>query len=398
MARQEGGYTLAELIVVILIFSIVMTLITVSFNRIVASSAQIIKAAETDIGGLIGLELLRCDLELAGFGLPWSIPSGATYSEAGSGVLVAGCRNGCPGAAAARFNDAPGAAPRAYQSGDNVGFNGSDYLVLKGTALGMSAASRSWSYLNYSSSGTVFKQSKSEVELKPGNSERVIVLKGGAQAGAATRELVTDGPGSSFSLVFNQPVPRAFRPASREEVHLVYGVAPADKNGFPLAFPFNRADYYLSRSAGVPSSCAPGTGVLYKTTLNHNGTTTNYPILDCAADLQVVFLLDANGSGEVNYHASDLSGSGYTAEVLRQQVKEIRVYILAQQGRKDPGFSYPVSDPTKAIVVGDAGLNRALATVLGSVWTEAALTESVGRDWRNYRWKVYTIVVQPKNL
>jgi prepilin-type N-terminal cleavage/methylation domain-containing protein len=395
MARHEEGYTLAELVVVILIFSVVMTLVSVSFNRIVANSAQIAKSADSDIGGLIGLELLRGDLELAGFGLPWSL-SGVSYSEAPGRVLVTGCPDGCPGADASLFNDAPHGAPRAVVAGNNVGYNGSDYLVLKGTALGMNATSRSWSYLNYSSVGAVIKPSKSEVELKPGNGDRVIVLKNGVSGGVATRELVTDG--GAFTLVFNPKFPQAFLPQSVLDSYLVYGVAPAATDGSALSYPFNRADYYLSRPSDISPNCAPGTGLLYKTIWDQNGSFTKYPILDCVADLQVIFYVDTDGDGKVDYHIPDLSDPDYTADGVRQRVKEIRVYILAQQGRKDPGFQYPVSDPNKAIVVGDPGLNQSLGTVLGSVWTQSALSNSFGADWRNYHWRVFTIVAQPKNL
>jgi len=246
MVRHQEGYTLTELVVVILIFSVVMTVMSVAFNKIAVSSGQIVKAAETDIGGLIGLELLRSDLELAGFGLPWSLPADARYTEAADGVEVKGCADGCPGANAHLFNDAPSAAPRGVVLGNNVGYNHSDYLVLKGTALGMSATSRSWSYLNYRSTGAIIKPSKSEIELVPGVGDRVIVVKTGVSRGVATRELVTAG-GSAFSLRFNLPLPQAFQPPSGIDSYQVFGVAPADSDHplDPLAFPFNRADYYL---------------------------------------------------------------------------------------------------------------------------------------------------------
>jgi prepilin-type N-terminal cleavage/methylation domain-containing protein len=406
MVRHQEGYTLTELVVVMLIFSVVMTVISVSFNRIAVSSGQIVKAAETDIGGLIGLELLRSDLELAGFGLPWSLPAGASYTEAGNGVIVTGCADGCPGADAYLFNDAQSVppVPRGIVLGNNVGYNHSDYLVLKGTALGMSAAARSWSYLNYSSTGVTIKPNKSEVELKPADDsdkgDWVIVLKTGVHDGVASRELVTDG-GSAFSLRFNKFLPAAFWPGSREESHQVFGVAPGDQDPpLPkLAFPFNRADYYLSRPAGISGSCAEHTGVLYKTTLNQNGSLTRYPLLDCVADLQVIFFLDRDGNGEVDDHRPALaSDPSPTQEELQKEVKEVRLYILAQQGKKDPGYLYPVSDPNKVIVVGDASLDKSLRETFGSVWTQAALADRFGSDWRHYHWKVYTIVVQPKNL
>jgi prepilin-type N-terminal cleavage/methylation domain-containing protein len=397
MARHEEGYTLVELLVVIMIFSVVMMLITVSFNRIAASSAQIVKSAETDIGGLIGLELLRRDLELAGFGLPHAFPAGFKYAEADVDLfLVKGCPDNCPRSAAARFNDAqlypaPGNVPRALQSGDQAGLNGSDYLVLKGTALGMNSVSGSWSYLNYTSHGAIIKLSKSEVELKEGTSARVIVLKSETRPDGATRQLVTDG--SDFSLPFDAELPSAFRPRNNSDIYLVYGVDNHPLN--PLRFPFNRADYYLSRTANTSSFCAPGTGVLYKSTIDQNGSSTQYPLLDCVLDLQVVFHLDSNGDGEGDLHASDLSGTHDTASSLREDVKEVQVHILAQQGKKDPAYQYPLSDPDRAIVVGAAGPSLPF---FGSIWTQSRLASQVGPDWRNYHWKVYSIVVRPKNL
>lgn len=388
--RRDQGYTLVELVVVIFIFAVVMALISVSFNRIVSSSGQIVKSGETDIGGLIGLEFFRCDLELAGFGLPWSFPDNVllTYVEIdpSKGVLMDGCPDGCPNAQPSKFNDSPPAAPRAYIIGNNVGYNGSDYLVLKGTALGMKKTSRKWSYLNYSSIGDA-KPSKSEVELTPGNSDWVISLRTGFRAGQAVRELVTDG--STFQLLFNTPFPDAFKPTSKQDVFLVYGVDDSSPT-----FPFNRADYFISRNDKEPYKispiCAPGTGLLIKAVINQNGSVTHYPILECVADMQVVLYLDTNGDGQVDFH----SNSQLAASDLREQLKEIRVYILAQQGKKDPGYSYPVTDSDKAMIVGDAGLDPSL----GRWWSQTDLSNTFGPDWRNYHWKVYTIVVQPKNL
>jgi prepilin-type N-terminal cleavage/methylation domain-containing protein len=392
MARHEAGYTLVELVVVILIFSIVMTLIAVSFNRIAASSAQIVRSAETDIGGLIGLELLRTDLELAGFGLPWSLPSGFSYSEGG-------CLVNCD-----QYTDAPGDVPRAVVAGAGAGLNGSDYLVLKGTALGSNAASRSWSYLNYTSNGVLIKPSRSEAELSPASGDRVIVLKTGG-TGVANRELVARAD-QNFTLFLDQIRnldAAVFRPNEPAGRYLVYDVAPPDTQtpGENLEFPFNRADYYLKIPAsGVSTSCAHkdlshGAGTLYKTVISHNSAVpTYYQLLDCVADLQVVFFLDTDGDGAGDYHTgAELLDKHYTASMLREQLKEIRVYILAQQGRRDPGYLYPVGDDNQAIFVGDPG-----PPALGRAWKRSDLDAKLGADWRNYHWKLYTISVRPKNL
>lgn len=395
MIRDRDGYTLVELVVVMLIFSLVMTLISASFNRIVASSGQLSKSVETEIGGLIGLELLRNDLEAAGFGLPWKLPDEVTYQETTKGEMVPGY----PGTAASSYNDpAPNEPPRPYRSGDNVGYNQSDYLVLKGTPLAMNQTSRCWAYLNYSSSTeAVIKQSKSGSELLLGGNERVVVLRSSIRSGAPQRELVTDGAGSSvFTLVYNKVLP-GFLPKSKEEQYLVYGVAPkADGSANNvLAYPFNRSDYYLKRTSAMTRSCAKNTGVLYKTTIDHPGEKevpegeeleeaapayTPYPILDCVADFQVLFMMETSNDGTLVPH-SDIGI--YSAEQLRELLKEVRLYVMVQEGKQDPTYSYPIEDPGRVIVVGDR------------IWNKQKF---VANDWLNYRWKVYTIVVQPKNL
>jgi hypothetical protein len=395
MARLEAGYTLVELVVVIGIFTVVMTLISTSFNRIVASSGQIVKSVETDIGGLIGLELLRSDLESAGFGLPWSFPSGSTtftYEEVRAGALVV------EGVDASLFNDRYPRAPRAYVTGDDQGYNGSDYLVLKGTSVGMNEVCRKWSYLTYSSTGAVVKASKSEVELKPGNNDSVVVIKTGITAGGSSRELVTNGFGSSsFSLLFNKPLPDGFQPKSKQDSYMVYGVAEKNNDGkpVPLSFPYNRADYYISRKDDISKTCATGTGVLYKTVINQSGSLTWYPLLDCVADLQVSFMLDGTSNdgslvAHKDIYRETLKGLfGITMtddqadQALRAHMKGVIVYVLAQQGKKDAGYRFPASQ----IKVGDH-----------RTWSQSELAAKLGADWMQYHWKVYTIAVQPKNL
>ncbi len=389
--EMERGYTLVELLVSMLIFAVVMTLISGSFGRIVRSSSQLGRSEESDIAGLIGFEVMRSDVELAGFGLPWSVSDEINYTEASaSDQFVNSCSDGCPDAMPSLYNDRPYMdAPPAYRVGDNVGFNGSDYLVLKGTALGTNTVCRSWCYLK---KGGGTRPSRISPELSSGSRDRVIVLRNEVGSEGASRSLVSDG--SDFTVALNKDgFPEAFTPAEATDTYLVYGVANY-YSGAKLSFPFNRSDYYINRKSDKMSkSCNEGTGLLYKTVINHQGDPTKYPLLDCAADMQVVFYFDTNGDGEIDYHPV-LARETPDAQKLREQLKEIRVYVLAQQGLPDPAFLYPVASPSRAIVVGDP----ALSDELGHVWSERALAQMFGANWRNYHWKVYTIVVQPKNL
>lgn len=398
--KRTAGYTLIELMVVLLIFGIVMTLISVTFARIVRSSSHLSNAGETDIGGLIGLELMRSDLELAGYGLYWKLPVGAedriAYTETRSDlVTVHRCLDGCPGAKPSCFDDSTYDSdryiPRAYRVGNNVGYNGSDYLVLKGTAVGIGKVCRSWGYVNNLGSVSLPPQGDEEQRFKKGDG--VVVIRSGVINNTQVRELVMhDG---DFCLSFDDPLPSSFRPKDSVDSYLVYGVD--DKGG--LAFPFNRADYYISRPEDISSTCAPGTGVLYKSAITQERWHALYPILDCVADMQVLLYWDTNGDGIIDYRGDDLAvddkaeiveAVASNAAEFREKLKEVRVYILAQQGRKDLSYSYPVTDPDKAVAVGDG--------VLGRFWNATQMTATFGADWRNYHWKLYTIVVQPKNM
>jgi hypothetical protein len=154
--------------------------------------------------------------------------------------------------------------------------------------------------------------------------------------------------------------------------NIVYGI----DNVQPVR-PFNRADYYIDNTA-VPQRCAPNTGVLVKVVLPHDGTApTLLPLLDCVADMQIVYGLDNNADGAVEAWSSDIS-AGMTAEDIRTQLAEVRVHILAQEGQRDDSYT----TPSGTIFVGSQGVGRNF---------------NVGVN-TNYRWKQYSIVVKPKNL
>ncbi|MDA8088206.1 MAG: hypothetical protein M0Z75_16100, partial [Nitrospiraceae bacterium] len=65
---------------------------------------------------------------------------------------------------------------------------------------------------------------------------------------------------------------------------------------------------------------------------------------------------------------------------------EVRVFILAQEGQKDPSYKYPAN--LNPIFLGDPGV--------GANYT-LDLTNDANSQL-NYRWKVYTIIEKPMNL
>lgn len=393
---DNRGFTLVEILVAMAIFLTILMVTTTTFDLIAKHAGQQSKSAETLVESVVGLEVLRSDLKQAGFGLPWTVPStisSASYKEAqvttddipAPGFWPATA----PPAPATHwvnsFNDAPANAPRAIQSAETA-FNvdasghGSKYLVIKSMLVGASPASKKWTNVAFSSAGKSIRQ-WGDPSRDLADTDRVIVVKNSLITTPPTQQLMVTDAGA-FSARFNN-YSTLILPHQEGDTYEVYGVDSND-----LIMPFNRADYYVMRPAtGMPADCAPHTGVLYKSVLNHaDGSFTPTPLFDCVADLQVVYGVDSSGSGTgtVNNHQTDTFTS---AEDIRNQLREIRVYLLSHEGKKDRSYT----TPSRYVTVGEdfGGVLR------GRVFDLQTL---IGGDWQNYRWKVHTIVVRPKNL
>lgn len=366
--RQRAGFTLIELLVVVAILGLVLAGISDLFINLLGQYKQQGKISESNIEGIIGLELLRQDLERAGYGLPW-VMGGISYSEAA-------------GTPASNYNDSPGNPPRPIVSGNDLDFvngtNSSDYLVIKSAnIIRKPLTAQRWSYLT-SAGAKVWQPLSAPENLQPG--DYVIVLSPGT-TDAAARTLISSVTTSSWSPTFSdaQKSSEGFMPSDPQSpANWVYGIYDSQPR-----MPFNRADYYISQTtvgAPLPQRCAPNTGVLVKSMISHsNGSATeNMPLLDCVASMQVVYRLDTNGDGTIDQVKDDISAM--SAQDIRQQVKEIRVYVLTHEGQMDKNYTYPAGK----IYVGDPLVGGGKDFNIGS--------------YTHYRWKLYTIVVQPENM
>ncbi|MDD2337390.1 MAG: PilW family protein [Geobacteraceae bacterium] len=381
---NQAGFTLVEMIVVMAIFIVVIIIATDSFNTILSRSNLLSRSAESNIEGVVGLEMFRHDLNQAGFGLPWEFDAATPpqYNEA----AVAPANN---------YNDAPTGVPRAFLAGNNLEGAGilekTDYLVLKGSSLASDNASQRWSYVNYSSVGSSKPKIWSSANLSAG--DRVIVLRRAFTSTGYVNRLVYDT--STFYTTYSQNgfATGTFTPAYPQESFYLYGISTGNPR-----MPFNRSDYFVKRPASIPNYCADNTGVLYKSNvLQNNGTLDEIPVLDCVADMQVVFGwdLDEDGTVEAYSDADGTTVNGGTStvvkntmkdsELIRNRLKLVKIYLLVQDGRKDPNFRNE-----KDILVGSTDEQS-----LTKKYDVAAINSN---KWTNYRWKIYRIVVSPKNL
>lgn len=381
---SSRGFTLIELIIVMAIFMGVIIISSQAFNKILSISTQQTKSSESDTQGVIGLEMLRMDLEHAGYGLPWLLGFVAEFDEGQAAV-----GHLAPGINTEGFNDKYNATsdtnkvPRAVQAAASP-TDGRDYLVIKSILAGMNDAVKKWTYVQGTGATSTLKTWGSS-DFKAG--ERVITIDSRTKRLIGASATATDFYYSITTA--NMTPPDAFKPQKDTDVYVTYGVAdPPTGATIDLRVPYNRVDYYVNRpttAGAMPPRCAPGTGILYKAVMNHSGGgfSPEYPLVECIADMQVIFALDTNGDGGVDLYVAENGLTGLSAKEIRTQLKEIRVYIVGHEGGKDSNFVYPQS----SIVVGEFGNGRTLD-----------LNVMVGADYKYYRWKIYKLSVSPRNI
>ena len=392
MSPGSRGFSLVELIVVMGIFLTVMLISSAAFKIIANSSSQQSKSVETQIEGIVGLEVLRADLQQAGFGLPWTFQNPITstsYVESVMGSNMPQAGFWPAGDPSTNFNDAPAGIPRAILS-SNTNFNidaannGSKYIVIKSTTAATNDTSKKWTNVSFVA-GVKGVKTWGDPSRDFAAGDRVIVVKNNLITTPPSRQLMVTPTGNYFAPFSNYSTTLMTNHLDGD-TYQIYGVGTGN-----LQMPFNRADYYIMTPAtNMPQGCAPHTGVLYKVNISHSSggqaPLGGIPLLDCVADMQIVYGLDTMNSGSVNFHTVTAPA---TADLQRAQIKELRVYILAQDGKQDTSFKYP----SQTVDVGESFDGG--ATITGKRFDLLAL---IGTGWQNYRWKVYTIVVRPLNL
>ncbi len=374
--KGTEGISLIEILVSIAILGIIMAMNTQLLQHMITGSTRQNTIANTQYETTLGLELMRSDIEGAGYGLADDI-SGISYTEATV-------------APSSLYNDASTNVPRALVHSNN-GSTGtvagdhyltdSDYLVIKATPVGENAAAKKWTYI-MGSSVHVWGGGTPNPELDMETNDQMIVIRPRSNPGDLATLIVS---GSSYGIKYAATMVSPYVTSAVGERFMAYGISGDHSSGFALGMPFNRADYYVRRDANS-ANCAPGTGTLIKATINHfDGGLTEHPLIACVANMQITFRRDADNDGLVDADPTN-NISTLSAMEIKQQIKEVRIYLLAHEGSRDNGYNLP--DASMTMYIGDAGFGRAVN-----------LNTVVGDDsWRNYRWKTYKMIVKPRSL
>lgn len=411
--RNSKGFTLIELLVAMSIFIIIMIMAANGFERVLSTAGQQSMSAQSNFEGVVGLEMLRYDIEHAGYGVPSTFQNytsaikfrnlGGTADQevvAAANVPLDGFNSTTLNATRASNIQPISAGTSTKEVNHSAVANaagGPDYLVVRSTVSSLDESARKWSYVNYStdSSSTNLSEVKQwDDGPNLSSNDRLIAIRDTFTSdGMETKELQQKTNGDfevNLSASGAMPAGDAFKPRTGNDVVVLYGVRSAAAS--PLRMPYNRTDYYVTRPAsGTPTRCNPGTGILYKAVVNHatGGLDTTYPLMDCIADMQVEFEYDPNNDGIT----TDLPATGLAAISgldMRQSLKNIRIYILTHEGKMDKSYQYPGD----SIHVG----NPKKGTSSGRTLTASEMNTLFTSDWRKYRWKIYTMVIRPKNL
>lgn len=418
--RNSKGFTLVEMIVVMAVFIVILMITGDSFKTILQQSGKLLRSEESNIEGVIGLEMLRHDLQQGGYGL-FTHDSPVSYVEAVSDLPKA--YNNVPGSTAS--TETP---PKPFSFGNNLAsvvdgthtlVANTDYIAIRASTVGRSNSSQKWGFLDYAS-GSVIPHSWPSTSENFVVNEKVLVME--RVSSTKGLRIIPESANNWFYFPYSNT---AFNSTSFinystmvSSSFVMYGLD--DATSIPR-MPFNRSDYFVAVPENLPSVCAPGTGVLNKTIVNNSTDTTvggklsYFPVLDCVLDLQVVLGWDLfNGSspgtdGNIDVWTNADATKGATADSsaqyatgstaldealaafsdparLRNSLKLIKVYILAQNGRKDPAYTSPGT-----ITVGNTKYDGTDPQGLGRSYV-------LPTNLLNYRWKVYEVVAKPKNL
>jgi prepilin-type N-terminal cleavage/methylation domain-containing protein len=394
---DNRGFTLIEMVVVTAVFIVVLMITGNALKTILDKGTTTLRSDESNIEGVAGLEMLRHDLQQAGFGLFTDATSTPTYTEAA-------------GAPYSTFNDA-NAIPRAIVTGNNLSTTGvltnTDYLAIKGTSLGVSAVSQFWATLP--DTGVPKRWGRDDftnttdkvivIDQRYDNNKKKVVRR--LVQVSTTNYGVSYSSTGAFTDLGGTNVSTTYTPATGN-MYTLFGI---DSGVATFQAPFNRTDYFINRDASTPESCSPAAGKLFKMVMNvSDGTFNQYPVLDCVADMQIILGWNTTAMPETNNEVEGYTGAGcvgfsgssasgvtpgnFCADPVEvnKRLRMVMIYLLAQDGRRDPNF---VNTNTN-MVIGDSQLDPS-----GNLTKSVDLTTA---DFRNYRWKLYRVLVRPKNI
>jgi hypothetical protein len=285
----------------------------------------------------IALDLLRYDIQMAGYGLARgdSVANiGFNYAEATEGAGYTPIPT--------FFNDSPG-EPRAFvlSNDGNTAAGNSDVLVIKSVINVLDEETIKSTVRYYDSvSDSYICRLWSETAMNPGVGNKVISIN------ATSRKIFTDPSGSPWFFNVDVLCPTeggSIRPnmtlsdSATFFTYLTYVVSSSDAP----TMPFNRVDYYLGKTVTSNTKCHPNTYTMYRAGIaQSDGKREEQVLMDCVANFQVALGLDTDGDSLIDLWDDGTVLSTYDARGVFARVKMVKVFILTHEGLYNNEFTY----------------------------------------------------------
>ena len=295
---MRKGITLVELLIVIVITVVFFGIIYRVYTRIIKTSTQQSYVLKTQLETLPGLELLRLDLEHAGYGISKNETSNIIEWD-----------------------------------------KASRKLIIRSILNNTNSKTQSWALVDCSSGSPKILSSGGNIE----KNQTVVYLD--LDKSFVANSTLSTCPKNSLLLAF-----------------------PYDRNissGCLKQF-CNKITYKLTNTTN--SICNPNTKNLTRAVGNGNG----FPLISCVADFLVTFDYDSNGNGKIESNEKNLDVSSFSCNFEDcSKLKQINVYLLVQEGKKDPNYKFSGNTTIDGISL------------------------QLPPDYQHYRWKVIKLSVTP---
>lgn len=358
--HRNSGMSLIEILVVIVIILIVLAGAINMFKKVILSQKATISASSSQLPVAIAYEIIRKDIEMAGFGLPWSLEDNLQTGEPSKYN---------------NFKDNDQKYPRGLVISNGTGEGGSDILIIKSSMANIDKkVCRKYGMLSYDFLNSTWKASSLSNE-NFNDQDRCIAIT------LSTRKLISSGTNLCFTC--NNPPNELTDKLVPGSVYLIFGVHDS-----PCSFPYNRVDYKLAKPDTLPARCNPNTYELYRSEVSQNtGNFSSIPVLDCVADFKVFAGVDKNNNGSItwiedsSYLCNDCSSNEKSASEYTRKVKQVVMLITYQVGNR-----YPY------IVTESPAFN--IKTPLGNITIDLSKIS----DYQYYKWNVLKITADPINL
>ncbi|HAK61244.1 MAG TPA: hypothetical protein DCO77_12840, partial [Nitrospiraceae bacterium] len=178
---------------------------------------------------------------------------------------------------------------------------------------------------------------------------------------------------------------------------VLYGLSESGGATVPSQ-PYYAVHYSLGVIPPPPKTCADGAKNLIRTesiTTETPDPDLGKPVLNCVLDFQVAFGLDTDDKGGIDEwdNGGNTTAKDYTPKDLTKRLRQLRVYALVQEGKRDRDYTYANPDPAYSTKVDEVRVGD-LTLEGGAVGQDFKLTA----EQRKYRWRVVSFTMTSKNM